>query len=258
MIKKIERVVVLFVISLFLAFFPRPATATTQDASFRPGERLVFQLRWGFVPVGEATLEILPEEEINGVPAWHFVLTAKSNSFADVFYKVRDRVDSYVDRGLNHSILYKKDQQEGKTRRNVEVVFNWDENKADYSNFGKEQKTISLMPDTLDPLAAFYFLRQTPFQEGTEVTRPITDGKKNVIGRVRMQGRETLEINGRTYDTMLVEPDLQHVGGVFEKSKNAKIRLWLSADNPRLLVRLQSKVVVGSFVADLVAVEQKQ
>ena len=39
---------------------------------------------------------------------------------------------------------------------------------------------------------------------------------------------------------------------VFKKSKKAKIQIWLTADDRRIPVRIKSKVVVGSFVADLV------
>jgi len=56
-----------------------------------------------------------------------------------------------------------------------------------------------------------------------------------------------------TYDTYLFEPDIEHVGGVFEKSKDAKIELWITADKRRIPVRLRSKVIVGSFVGELVS-----
>jgi len=56
-----------------------------------------------------------------------------------------------------------------------------------------------------------------------------------------------------TYDTFLIEPEIEHVGGVFEKSKNAKIQVWVTADRRRMPVKIKSKVVVGSFVGELVS-----
>jgi hypothetical protein len=41
------------------------------------------------------------------------------------------------------------------------------------------------------------------------------------------------------------------VGGVFEKSPDAKLQLWVSADYRRLPVKLKSKVIVGSFTGEL-------
>ncbi|MEJ2657998.1 MAG: DUF3108 domain-containing protein, partial [Desulfobacterales bacterium] len=67
-----------------------------KDFPFHPGEKLTFRLRWTIIPAGESVLEVLPMETIDGINAYHFVLTAKSNAFIDQFYKVRDRIDSYV------------------------------------------------------------------------------------------------------------------------------------------------------------------
>ena len=58
---------------------------------------------------------------------------------------------------------------------------------------------------------------------------------------------------GKTYDTYLIEPDLEHVGGVFEKSEDAIIQLWVTADKRRIPVQIKSEVVVGSFVGELVS-----
>ena len=49
-------------------------------------EKLTFNLKWSFIPVGKATLEILPSKIINGVRARHFLLTARTNDFADTLF----------------------------------------------------------------------------------------------------------------------------------------------------------------------------
>ncbi|MGB6013056.1 MAG: DUF3108 domain-containing protein, partial [Desulfobacterales bacterium] len=77
--------------------------------------------------------------------------------------------------------------------------------------------------------------------------------KKCVIGELSVIKRETLKLKSGTYDTYLIEPELKHIGGVFEKSKNAKIQLWVTADKRRIPVKIKSKVVVGSFVGELVS-----
>jgi hypothetical protein len=81
----------------------------------------------------------------------------------------------------------------------------------------------------------------------------VTDGKKHVLGVAEVVRRETITVPAGTFDTFLIEPDLAQVGGVFEKSPDAKIQLWVSADHRRLPVKLKSKVVVGSFSGELVS-----
>jgi len=41
------------------------------------------------------------------------------------------------------------------------------------------------------------------------------------------------------------------VGGVFEKTKDAKIHIWVTADERRIPVRIKSKVAIGSFIGEL-------
>lgn len=52
--------------------------------------------------------------------------------------------------------------------------------------------------------------------------------------------RETITVAHGTYDTYLVEPGLQHIGGVFQKSKEAKLKIWVSADARRIPIKIKS------------------
>jgi hypothetical protein len=119
------------------------------DFPFYPGEKLTFRLRWAFIPAGEAVLEVLPIKIINGVQAYHFVMTARSNSFFDKFYKVRDRIDAYTDVEMTHSILYEKKQREGKTKRDVVVNFDWEKHQARYSTKKKIENQLVYYPEHL-------------------------------------------------------------------------------------------------------------
>jgi len=225
------------------------------DYPFKPGERLTYVLKWGFIPAGKAILEVQPMAEVGGQTVRHFILTARSNGFIDNFYKVRDRIDAYADPEMNHSVHFIKKQREGNHKRDVVVYFDWDLNQAQYENKGKKKDPIPIMPGSFDPLSAFYFTRLMEMKPGSKISQPITDGKKNVIGEARVVKRETIKVEGRSYDTFLIIPDLKHVGGVFKESKGAKIHIWVTADSRRIPVRLKSKVAVGSFVGELISVE---
>jgi len=226
--------------------------ATEDNFPFLPGEKLIFKLKWEMIPAGEAVLEVLPIETRNGTNSYHFVMTVKTTPFIDIFYKVRDRIDSYVDLDMTHSLLYTKSQKEGSHKKEVSVDFDWAKNKATYSNYGKKRKPISILPGSFDPLTVFYYFRLLKLQENSEIEIPITDGKKSVMGVGRVIKRETLKLSFGTYDTFLIEPDLKHIGGVFKKSKDAMIKLWITADSRRIPVKIMSKVVIGNFTGELV------
>ncbi len=222
---------------------------------FRPGEKLTFELKWTLVPAGQATLEVKPIKQVDGKDTYHFRMTARSNRFVDAFYKVRDRIDGYTDMAITRSVFYAKKQREGKTKKNVVVRFDWDSQTAQYTEFLKRAKKdpVALLPGAFDPLSIFYYTRKQSFEVGQEMQRPVTDGKKCVVGKAKILRRETITVPAGKFDTFLMVPDLQHVGGVFKKSKNAKIELWVSADERRLPVKLKSEVIVGSFTGELIA-----
>ena len=234
---------------------PTDIQAYRQDFPFQPGEKLKYVLKWGVIPAGEAELQVLPLKTPRGVKVYHFVLTAESNSFVDIFYKVRDRIDAYANLDMSRTILYTKRQREGRHKRNVVVKFDWEKNQAQYSNFDKKEKPISLKPGSFDPLSGFYYARLLDFKENSEINIPVTDGKKNVILRVQIVGKERVKLSSGTYDTYLLEPELKDIGGVFKKSKDAKIQVWITADERKIPIRIKSKVVVGSFVGELVSAE---
>jgi hypothetical protein len=237
-------------------FQPRDLQADPSGSiPFTPGERLRFNLRWTVVPAGEAILEVLPIKTIDGQKVYHFRLTAESNAFVDLFYKVRDRIDAFASIDMTRAVRYYHKQREGDNRKDVEVQFDWQRELALF-NDGKTDRETEIRPGTFDPLSVFYYSRMADFKADGLIQCPVSDGKKCVNGQARIIKKETITVISGKYETYLIEPDLKHVGGVFEKSKDAKIRLWVTADEKHLPVKIASKVAIGSFVGELMAIEK--
>ena len=67
----------------------------------------------------------------------------KTSKFVDAFYKVRDRIESFTDIDLTHSLLYKK-RHDGKSLRDISVEFDWNKMEARYiDNINKEKEIAS-------------------------------------------------------------------------------------------------------------------
>ncbi len=247
-----KRLTLLILNALLITFlWNNPALfAAKKTYPFSPGEQLTFEVRWSFIPAGRAVLEMLPVEEVNGENAFHFVMTAETYPLIDIFYKVRDRIDSYTDTCMTRSFKYKKSKR-GTSKKEVEVFFNWKKGTARYSESDQTGQEISIMPGSFDPLSVFYAFRLHSLHQGKEIETPVTDGKKCVIGKATVIKKEKIKINGKLYDTYLVEPELKHLGGVFEKTEDAKLRIWVSADDKRIPLRIESSLIVGSFIAEL-------
>jgi len=135
---------------------------------FAPGEKLTFDLKWGSIGAGEAVLWIMPMKTINGQPAYHFLMTARSNKTIDRIFRIRDRLESYADHTMTHSLLYKQNIREGGYHRNHIISFDWEKGEARYHSGKGYLKNIKIRPGTFDPLAAFYFVRLQPMDAVTK------------------------------------------------------------------------------------------
>ena len=151
-------------------------------------------------------------------------------------------------------MLYKQKISEGGYRENRLIVFDWEKNELTYISNTRKPRQVPIMPGTLDLLTAFYFLRLQPLTKVASVACPITDGKRNVIGRVRVVGQETIQVGGRAYATIVLEPVLDDVE-LFNTGDSSGIRIWVTADAKKMPVLIESRVALGFFRAELRRVE---
>lgn len=248
-----------FLVPLVLCvLFPLCARAA-QDAAavksppFHAGEKMLYRAMWGFVNAGDAVIEVHPDALVEGVRARHFSMTTTTNSSVDLFYKVRERQDSYTDVPMTRTLQYRK-KSTGAHPRDVIVTFDWTNRTATYASFGNAEKPVAILPGSFDPLALFFVIRTHRLKAGDEIEIPITDGKKCIAVKATVEGRETLIIDGKAWETFLVVPDMERLEGVVGKKGDPSLRIWFSADERQLPVKIQSKVAVGSFVFELISV----
>jgi len=230
-----------------------PVTSPTAcKLPFAPGERLHFELMWERIKVADAVLAVENFVDLEGRPALHISMTARTRPFFDFFYKVRDRIDSFVTPDARSSLFISKSQREGSYKRAYTVRFDQQAGKAVYKNAKGDTRTLDIAPGTMDEFGVFYYFRLIPeLAAGQTLKSAVTDGKKFVQGEARVIRRETVKVEAGTFDTFLVEPDLQHLGGVFKQSKDAVLQIWVTADAHRIPVKIRSKVAVGHFNAEL-------
>ncbi|MBU61307.1 MAG: hypothetical protein CMI26_02245 [Opitutae bacterium] len=245
----------------FLLLFLTPYYVSFGKESSLPfvsGERLHYKIKWGLIPVGRATMEVAPSEEVNGTLCHKFVLSVRTNEFADAFYKVRTRAESYLAPNFRRSLLYKKTQQEGKTERDVVVRFDYDQDLAFYSNYGKIEREIPIRPVSFDPLSIAYIFRLGEIKTGIKRSFPTCDGRVLQDVVVAVQEKEKLRVAAGKFEVFEATPALKNLRGVFKKSPRGVLRIWYSTDDRRLPVKMASEVAIGSFTARLEKIERSQ
>jgi hypothetical protein len=222
------------------------------EVPFGPGERLTYAIYWTFVHAGDAVLEVLPDTDLDGVPARHFKATARTVPWVDKFYKVRDSMDAWTDPGVTHSLRYVKDQNEGSYHKNVNLVFDRQANQTRRFVRGELKHTLDQPQDVFDPMSILFNFRKHVLYKTMRFGANVTDGKVSVVGEAFVEDMEDLETPMGVIPTFRVRLDISHLSGVFKKSPDAELLVWFSADSRRLPVKVRSKVVVGHFTMELV------
>lgn len=233
------------------------AAAAADDAHFSPGvemrelvgERLEYRIRWSGVPVGVATMEVGL-----GPEPWLVEMrsTADSLPVIDLIYPVNDRVVSRAVTSNLRAKSYRKVSREGfGHRERREIVFDHTHGAAGTKIDGKPIPWLPVPKDVLDPLSAIYAYRIHPAPGGKPPELPVTDGEKVLTARMEIRGLERVTTPAGSFDTVVVEPHIEGLGGIFRRSPNAEIRLWITRDRWRRLVKMRTKVAIGSVIVEL-------
>ena len=224
----------------------------TENALFAVGEELEYSMKWGVFKVGSGFLRVEEMTDIDGIPCYHLSLKVKTNSFADVIYKVRNEFHSYVSVEDPRVIRYRIQQHEGGTDRDATVFFDWEKKTATYQRDGEDPKDpVEIGDYTWDPLSVVYYSRKVVNDSGEDVSLLATDGKKFLTIDVKNFGKKQIKTQLGKFDAIKVEPNTKEMKGVFQKSKDSNILMWYSMDENRYPLLIKSKVAVGSFVAEL-------
>jgi hypothetical protein len=226
------------------------SAAADRIFTFEPGERLVYSAKWFFFPAGETVIEVLPDASVNGKPARHFVMSTSTNSLIDYFYKIRERRESFTDLQVTRALQY-REQNTGDYPRDVVVFFDWTRMTATYTNFGQPRKPIAIQRGTLDALSLIFAIRNYRLIPGDVLEIPVTDGINVINTKAIVASREKVAIHDAVYDTLLVIPDMSRLEGIV--SGGSSLKIWFTADERHVPVKIQTRIAVGSFVFELVS-----
>ncbi|HUV31482.1 MAG TPA: DUF3108 domain-containing protein [Acidobacteriota bacterium] len=214
-----------------------------ENVAFGVGEKLTFDVGYGFINAGSATMEVTRLIEYQNRPCFQIVTRAQSNGFFSTFFRVDDRVESIMDAVGLFSWQFEKKLREGNYRSHRKYAFDQRGNSVVYKD-----DTISVTPHVQDALSMLYYVRTQPLQVGKPVfVESFVDGRRISL-EVRVRRKETVTVEAGTFECFVVEPLTKSVG-IFKHE--GKLTVWLTDDRLRLPVLMKSKVIVGSISAEL-------
>ena len=246
----------LFSTAIGICFFVSPANGqelrTVPNTAFGPGERLVFRAYYnsaltGNVLAGDASLEIQPSiETISNRNAMRIIGTMQTRGVFNLFFRVNNRYESYLDNAAIAPLFFMRRIQEGNYRKNQDVRFNH-QNKVAVTNTA----TVSIPPYVQDIISVFYFSRTLPLHNpsiGDEFVVDFFHDDSVYVTRIVFDGYERITTRLGTFNTLRFKP-MVLTGNIF--SQPYPMTLWISNDMNRIPVKIQTGLSVGSLVLEL-------
>jgi hypothetical protein len=217
------------------------------EPSFKAGEELDYKLKYGFFTAAETTIKVSEsDKKFEGHPAYHIVADSKTAGTFDVFYKVRNRYETYVDETTLLPYFYTENRKESNYKHTDNVTFDHKDNKITAA-----KGVYPFKGKTFDFLSAYYFARSIDISKlriGDKFNLQyfLEDGVHTM--EITYAGKEKMDCSLGKFNCLKFSPTIIP-GRVFRKS--SKLYLWITDDNNRIPVKAHVELVVGSVTMDL-------
>lgn len=216
------------------------------QTAFGVGERLVFSVNYGFITAGEAVMAVAAYDSVAGRKCYRVEFTVNSLPSFNWIYKVEDRYLTFIDVETIAPWKFEQHIREGTYRRDFIAEFD------QWNLVARTTEGAHPIPQYVhDIMSAFYYARTidfSGFKQGDGVMLNNFYRDKTHELKVNFLGRQELEVEAGTFRTIVVEP-LVREGGLFKSE--GRIVIWLSDDERKIPVRVNTKVVIGSIDTEI-------
>jgi len=243
---------------LYLSTFFTPRTENTicnqTNTSFLAGEKLKYVIYYNviglYVNAGRADFQI-QSSNYNGLDAFTFTATGKSNAKYDWIFKVRDKYESIVDAKTLLPYQFSRFINEGSFHQKDFIQFNQKNKTATTNN-----NTYPISNDcTYDVISSIYAARNINFanlQVGDKVYLNFFLDKELYPSYFKYLGRETVNTQYGTFKAIKLAPLLVK-GAMFKEAE--KMVIWITDDANHIPIRIETPIIVGSIKVDMVGYE---
>lgn len=203
---------------------------------FAVGERMTFDAKFGWLPVGRAEVVLEARDTVRG----HETLRSRfSVNGGPSWFGVHDNYTSWFDAQKLISYRYHQDIHEGRYKRNT--LYQILPSQGIYVKNGKDTSLTVLEP--LDDQSFIFFVRTLPLAVGQhyEWNRYFMADKNPVI--VDVERREEVEVPAGKFMCLVLKPTIK-TSAMFSEGGHAEI--WISDDSRRLIVQMKSGLSIGS------------
>ncbi|MDU1891912.1 MAG: DUF3108 domain-containing protein [Dysgonomonas sp.] len=257
MVKKIAGVILILSV---LCGIKAQAQCKIENKYFQAGEDMTYDLyfKYGLIhtKAGTSTLKTV-SERYNNTSALKMTLTAKSTGTARKLFKLNDTLSCYMSKDLV-PLAYIKNAEEGDDYTQEKVTYSYSGQgvainaiRHKNGNFKFDEK-LTANGCIYDMMSVVYYARTLNYKDmrkGQSSKVDFISGRKKVNMEIKYDGTEVVEANdGNKYNCWKLT--LSIMDDAFDNRKEA-MKVYITSDDNRMPVRLDSKLNIGSTRAML-------
>ena len=207
----------------------------------RPGEELLFGIKYLGIRVGMGTLKIEGIVPLKDQLGYHLISTAKSTGIFAFIYRVNERLDSFMDLTGRYSLRFERHSY-GKNPRSYITTYDQKNHLAYY-----EDKKIEILSNAHDPISAFYHLRLHQLKVNDRIIMNVNTGEENYKIGARVVGEKKIRTPAGEFDCLVLEPYFKDKDDPEKKT----LKIYITNDVRKMPVLITSKLPFGQVVVIL-------
>ena len=224
--------------------------------AFKAGEKLDFDINYGFINAGTATMYVEPNtSNLNGRDCYLVKLNITSSPSFEFIYKFNELYKSYLDKQGLFPWMTEQDKTEGKDYKYMKTEFVQDNQTAIITernaNSEEKKKEVKIDLYTLDEIGAFYYARTLDMSgrqpgEVTILSYLAKDEVKEL--KIKYLGKENVETAAGNFRCVILQPMLKESSLA---SKVDDVTVWITDDENKIPVKIQMKIIIGAVKIEL-------
>jgi hypothetical protein len=224
-----------------------------ERSSFKP--RLgtyEYSVGWEGINAASASVTVARENDTYVIDA-----AARTYSGVDLLYKLRYEAIAKISATDLTSINLAIDHRENSRRKNISISFSpkLDSIHAVRSKGENDpdQKVLSFAPAnfTLDPIAACFLARSLDWEIGDTKHFDVFNGKSRYFISLTAAERTTIRYQGESRPVIVITPQVRNVTTTRPRSKLRQAFIYVSDDEYREVLRIESSVFIGRVITEL-------
>jgi uncharacterized protein DUF3108 len=221
----------------------RAAATPAVRIPFEVGERLTYDAKINSLHAGKATISVEGLETVRGVPTFHTIFDVRGRV---LFKKFANHYESWFD--TTNIVSMRHSQKTDDVDKKYEF---YPERKIYIkNNDGIENPSVS-MP--LDECSFLFYLRSIPLEVGKTYTvdRYYHADKNPIV--VTVLRKEHITVPAGQFDAFVLKPVVKS-NGLFSVKGDAEV--WMADDRAHTLLKLKSKLPLGTLYLELKTIEE--